>query len=262
MNNDLARSVARTAASFGLLFLVSDLAHADMSVSTGVDYSSGTYGATEKTKITYIPLIFKYEADRYFIRFAVPYLSIEAPTGGAILTIGPDGQPIREASGARATNAGMGDVIVAAGYTVMDSGAGALLDVIGKIKFGTADETKGLGTGENDYSAQLDWSQKLSGFTLLATGGYRVYGDPPGTDFDNAFFGSLGGVRKFAPATSGGLIFDFRENIVAGTDSQRDVTAFVSHKIGKSRKLQGYASAGLSDASPDWGIGVVLSFGF
>ena len=36
-----------------------------------------------------------------------------------------------------------------------------LIDLTGKVKFGTADENKGLGTGENDYAVQADWGSKL-----------------------------------------------------------------------------------------------------
>lgn len=236
---------------------------AEMSFVTGFDYSSGDYGAPEDTHILYIPLTLKFESSPYLLRLTVPYVSIDAPVGGSIIAIGPDGQPIRSATGQRETNSGMGDVVAALGYTLLDTGAsGTMLDVTGKVKFGTADEAKGLGTGENDYSLQLDGYQTFGRLTWLVTAGYRVYGDPPGTDFDNVPFGSFGGVFKFSSETSGGLIYDFRDNIVSGTDPQRDLTAFVTRKTGKDTKLQTYVLAGLSDASSDWGLGMMFTFGF
>jgi hypothetical protein len=236
---------------------------AEMSFLTGFDYSSGDYGAPEDTRILYIPLTFKYQSDSYFMRLTVPYVSIDAPVGGSIIAIGPDGQPIRSATGRRETNSGMGDVVAALGHTMLDTGAsGTILDLTGKVKFGTADEAKGLGTGENDYSVQLDGYQTFGNLTWLATAGYRIYGDPPGTDFDNVFFGSFGGVFKVSSETSGGLIFDLRDNIIPGTDPQRDLTAFVTRKTGKSNKIQGYVLTGLSDASADWGLGLMFTFGF
>ncbi|OGI41239.1 MAG: hypothetical protein A2140_04405 [Candidatus Muproteobacteria bacterium RBG_16_62_13] len=239
-------------------------ARADLSFTTGVDYTAGKYGAPEATRVIYVPFTFKYEGQRHALRLTVPYIRISAPVGGDIIAIGSDGQPIRSSTGLRETNDGLGDAVAAVGYTVFDAGAssGTLLDVTAKVKFATADEAKGLGTGENDYSLQLDLYQTINRFTALATAGYRVYGDPPDIELDEVFFGSLGGVFKFGPETSAGLIFDFRDNIVPRTDPQRDLTVFVMRKLDKRHKLQGYAARGLSDASPDWGAGLMFTVGF
>jgi len=234
-------------------------AFAGLSVLTGIDYSSGEYGDTEETRILYIPVTAKYEADRYVLRLTVPYVEIDAPSGGDIIAIGPGGQPIRSGAGNRETNAGLGDVVASAGYTVFESvPSGVILDLVGKVKFGTADADEGLGTGETDYAMQLDGYKKFGPFTLLATLGYRVYGDPPGSDFDNVAFGGLGGVYTFSPDTSAGVIFDIRDNIVLSSDPQYELTAFVTHKVGARTKLQGYLLTGFSDSSPDWGGGLMV----
>jgi len=60
-----------------------------------------------------------------------------------------------------------------------------MLDVAGNIKFGTADANKNLGTGENDYSAQLDGYYTFSKTTLFATAGYKVIGAPAGITVNN-----------------------------------------------------------------------------
>lgn len=239
--------------------LIGQPTSAGLSVITGADYSSGEYGDTEETRILYIPVTAKYEADRYVLRLTIPYVEIDAPSGGDIIAIGPGGQPIRSGAGNRETNAGLGDVVASAGYTVFESApAGAILDLVGKVKFGTADADDGLGTGETDYAVQLDGYKTFGPFTLLATLGYRVYGDPPGSDFDNVAFGGLGGVYKFSPDTSAGVIFDIRDNIVLNSDPQYELTAFVTHKVGARTKLQGYLLTGFSDSSPDWGGGLMV----
>src|SRR6266481_10019999 len=100
-NQTLLLSGRIAIAALGLLLLAGRPAQADLSVATGFDYSSGGYGSGEKTRITYVPFTLKYEAERYFVRLTVPYLSIDAPAGGNIIAIGPDGQPIRAATGRR-----------------------------------------------------------------------------------------------------------------------------------------------------------------
>lgn len=261
MKKKCGGTLFRAAAGLVVFLTAIRFAHAELSIATGVDYSSGDYGTSEQTRITYIPLALKYETTHTLLRLTVPYLRIDGPSGGQIIGIGPGGQPIRTPTGARATNQGLGDVIAAIGYNLLDR-SGMLLDVVGKVKFGTADEAKGLGTGENDYSLQLDWSQKIDRFTPIATIGYRVYGDPPGVNFDNALLASIGGVLKYNAETSFALVYDFRQSIVADTDSQRDITAFLSYKLDPRRKIQGYVTTGLSNASPDWGVGAIATFTF
>lgn len=237
--------------------------HAELTIQSGFDYTSGDYGASEKTRIIYIPLTVRSEGERLMFQVTAPYIRVDAPSDGQTI-IGPGGIPIQTDADGRGSNSGLGDVVTALRYTLLDGTAsGLLLDVIGKIKLGTADENRGLGTGENDYSLQLDWAQVLDRrFTLFATTGYRIYGDPPGVDFDDVFFGALGGVYKLFPDTSGGLIYDFRERITPGSDSQRELTVFMTQRIDKTTKVQGYVVRGFSDSSPDWGAGVLFSEGF
>lgn len=252
------RKVAVVVLAAAAVAMFGQSATAGLSMLTGVDYSSGEYGDTEETRILYIPVTAKYEADRYVLRLTVPYVEIDAPSGGDIIAIGPGGQPIRSGAGNRETNAGLGDVVASAGYTVFESvPAGVILDLVGKVKFGTADADDGLGTGETDYAMQFDGYKRLGSLTLLATLGYRVYGDPPGSDFDNVPFGALGVVYKLSPDSSAGAIFDMRENIVINSDPQYELTAFVTRKVGARFKVQGYVLSGFSDSSPDWGVGLM-----
>ncbi len=83
-----------------------------------------------------------------------------------------------------------------------------MLDVVGNIKFGTADANKNLGTGENDYSAQLDGYYTFSKTTLFATAGYKVLGAPTGVSLNNIAYGTLGISQKNRDKTSAGLMLD------------------------------------------------------
>jgi hypothetical protein len=222
--------------------MVGQAASAGLSVMTGVDYSSSDSGDTEATRILFVPVTAKFEADRTVLRLTVPYVEIDAPGAGT-----------------RETSSGLGDVVASAAYTVFESTpSGIILDLLGKVKFGTADADQGLGTGETDYALQLDGYKKFGSFTLLATVGYRVYGDPPRSDFDDVPFGALGVVYKFSPDTSAGAIFDMRDNIVLNSDPQYELTVFVTRKVGARFKLQGYVLGGFSDSSPDWGAGLMM----
>lgn len=130
------------------------------------------------------------------------------------------------------------------------------------MKLGTADEAKGLGTGEDDYSLQADIARVYDKTTLFGTLGYKWLGDTSTTNFGNVVYGSLGGSYKFTAETSGGLILDAREAATANGSAQTELTAFAGHKLFGSTRLQGYGVMGLTNGSPDWGLGATISRGF
>jgi hypothetical protein len=131
------------------------------------------------------------------------------------------------------------------------------------VKLGTADETKGLGTGQNDYSLQADLYKPLGGnLSLFGSLGHRWYGDPPGIDLKNVFYWALGGAYRFSAATSAGLAYDFRPAITAGGGEISELTAFLSRRLSREWKLQPYVVLGFGRASPDWGAGAQIAYSY
>ena len=230
-------------------------------LSTGIDYTNGDYGGTADIEDVYIPISGSLDYGRFGFRLTVPYLSVTAPAG-TIIT-GPGGQPV-PGSGVSTTESGLGDIIgsVTMFDVVNNRELGIALDITGKIKFATADETKGLGTGEHDYSVQADAYKFFDQFTLLGTAGYKVRGDPAGVDLENVFFGSFGGIYSFTPETRGGLIYDYRESAYSTGDSIGELTGFVSRRMNDDWRLQIYALTGFSDSSPDFGGGLLVKRAF
>lgn len=228
------------------------------SLTTGLDYSTGKYGGTESTDILYIPFSGKYEADKYTLKLTVPYLQVTGP-GNVVRDVGQIGT----ASTTRTRQSGLGDIVVAGTYNMYDGRAnGTLVDVTAKIKFGTADDAKGLGTGKNDYALQADLYKTLGKNTVFGTLGYKVMGSPAGVTLNNVFYASLGAGHQYSQETSAGLILDLREKASANGDAQQELTAYVSHKLGKTWKAQGYAVKGFSNGSPDWGAGAMFTASF
>lgn len=270
------------ATALALMFGAPTIYAADGSfgVSMGADYTSGKYGGNTSTDILYVPFTGKYETNLYSLRLTVPYIRITGP-GNVVGGINPivienEGSGRRRQGGggfennsvggggtARTTEDGLGDVIAAASVNVLDMQSQSLLiDLTGKVKFGTADERKGLGTGENDYSAQVDISKAIDRFSLFGSAGYRFIGDPPGINLRNIAYGSVGGSYKFTQSVSGGVVFDFAQATSSSSSPAREVTAFFSFKVTPVSKLQVYGLRGFSNGSPDYGVGVNYSYGF
>lgn len=228
-----------------------------ISWTTGIEYSSGTYGGTEDIEDLYVPVIARITGDRLAVELTVPYLSVTGPSGTAITD--PGDEPI-PGSGPVTTESGMGDIILGATlYDVIYSDSyGVALDLTGKIKFGTADEAKGLGTGEQDFTLRADLYKYLEQLTLLASAGYKFRGDPSGLDLENVLLGSVGGAMAVSDSTQFGLIYDYRESALVDGDALSEMSIFVSHDWSDNWHLQIYAFSGFSDSSPDWGLGVLF----
>ncbi|MEJ2381511.1 MAG: hypothetical protein P8076_10080 [Gammaproteobacteria bacterium] len=224
-------------------------------LTTGIDYSTGKYGGSQSTDITFIPVVAKYESRRWVYKLTVPYIRITGP-GNVI----PDVGQVTGGTAPRRTDSGLGDIVASATYSVYSSReTQTLVDLTGKVKFATADEKKGLGTGKNDYAFQADVYKLMGELTPFATLGYKVLGNPSGYRLNNVWYGSLGAAYRFSRVTSGGLILDLRERSSAAGSPHRELTAFVSRKLTPDWKLQGYVVKGFADGSPDWGVGAMIS---
>ena len=224
------------------------------SLGSGIDFSSGKYGGNTATDVTYIPLTGIYETTDWIFKLTIPYISITGP-GNTTPNIG---QAVY-ASNAVRTDAGMGDLVATSSYNLVNSGkSGTVIDLTGKVKFGTADKFKGLGSGANDYAAETNVYKIWGGFSAFGTLGYKVFGQSLGYTLNNAFYGSLGISNKISDQTSAGLIYDYREQTSSWSDPQKMWTAFLSKKINPKWKVQTYLFTGSGISSPDFGGGAML----
>lgn len=232
------------------------LAEGTLSLTTGIDYSSGDYGSTVQTSILSIPFSVKYESETLTWKASVPWVRATAPAGSII---GPDG-PIDSGAGLRATESGLGDLVTSLTWAAYENRkSGMAIDLTGKIKWGTASTGKGLGTGENDFSVEIDAYKSIGKVAWFANLGYRVYGDPSGIDLKNVAYGGLGVSGKLTQTVSIGTSWDYRPKITSTGDPSNELTVFSSHRINQKNKVQVYAVTGFSEGSPDWGGGLTLT---
>lgn len=268
MEQSITRNIIRTAmlAAVSMAAPLWAAAESDLSVSLGAEYTTGDYGTGADTTIWYFPLSFSYGSEVTAFSITVPYLIVEGP-GNVTPAIGdtPRGmspgmgamQVVRPGPvGATRRESGLGDVVLSGSVRlVAEAPAQPRVDLTGKIKLATADEDDNLGTGENDYAVQLDLEKGIF-FGYL---GYRVYGDPPGINLDNVAYGLVGLSRPLDAATRAGVSLYAQQAAATGTDDQTELSLFLNRKLGKGNQLRPYVVFGLSDGSPDWGVGVTLA---
>lgn len=228
-----------------------------LSWATGIEYSSGTYGGTEDIEDLYVPVIARFTTDRLAFEITVPYLSVTAPAGTTVTD--PGNEPV-PGSGATTTESGIGDVIASVTmYDVFYSDRlGMALDLTGKIKFGTADETKGLGTGEQDFTFRADMYKFYEQFTLMGSAGYKFRGDTSDYDLEDVFLGSVGGAFAVSDVSRIGLVYDYRESALGDGDAVSELSAFVARRWNDHWHMQFYAFSGFGENSADWGAGMLF----
>jgi len=242
------------------LFAIASPAWAEVtgSLTTGFDYSTGKYGGTTSTNILYIPVIGKIEFDNLFFKLTVPYISVTSSGAAVIKGIGT----VKTSTSTKTTTqSGLGDVIASAGYIFYETNS-LLLDVVGNIKFGTADANKNLGTGENDYSAQLDGYYTVNKTTLFATAGYKVLGAPAAVTLNNIAYGTLGVSQKISDKSNAGLMLDASQSSSELNPGTRELTVFIGNKISSTSRIQAYVLKGFSDSSPEYGGGLMITGSF
>lgn len=229
------------------------------SLETGMDYNTGKYGGTQSTDMLYIPVTGKYQYQSWTLKLTVPYLRISGP----INVINGIGVVSKLANAPNTTRSGLGDVIASATHPAYyDSATGLLVNLTGKVKFGTADSAKGLGTGMNDYMFQSDIYQITGDLTKFGTIGYKIYGSPAGYTLNNILYGSLGASYKLDHDTNGGAMLRLGQASTTTGSSRMEAIFFVSRNLDKTWKAQGYLLKGFTNSVPDFGAGATIAYQF
>jgi hypothetical protein len=225
----------------------------NFSVAAGFDYSTGKYGAASSTSILSIPVVGMYSSGLWAFKLTVPYVRISGPGG-----VSPNGiRTMAVSTTKNTTESGLGDLVAAATYNIYPGNEKEpWVYLTGKIKFGTADTA--LGTGRNDYAAQIDVYQNFGRFTAKGALGYEILGSPAGVSMNNVAYGIFGGYYQITDQTVGGAEVRLSQKPSMIGAEQRELTVYASHGIDKGLKIRGYVLKGFADGSPDSGFGLLL----
>jgi hypothetical protein len=236
-------------------------------VAAGYDYSTGDYGQDVTTEIEYLPVSLAYTEGVWRVELIVPYIRV---TGNGTVVPGTGGPAVFDDFGGGAfgsgggssttsvSNSGPGDVIARVGYAFLPAD-GSFYELTGRVKFGTADEDDGLGTGENDYAIQFDGVIGTGSVSPYFTLGYLVTGDSSDFTYRDVPYASLGLMFRTGAGNSAGLGYDYRRATLRGSDDQHMASAFFGWRFSSGVSASVSALAGLSDSTPDYGASVKLT---
>jgi len=229
----------------------------------GAGYDQGDFGTSETTHTVYAPVTLRYLGEHFDVGVTASLIYLDSPRDVTVV----DGRPTvtGQATG-RDQVAGIGDTIIRARYFLVDdpgpgSWYGGFAPFV-KVKLPTGDEDRGLGTGEYDFGLGVEFDKQFADiFFIFGDVSYTFMGDPPGQNFRDRPGASLGLGVRLGTVTASAML-DWRRAILSGNDDPLEVLAALAVKASPTTTITPYAFMGLTDGSPDWGIGIEVSYRF
>ncbi|HSV98800.1 MAG TPA: transporter [Sedimentisphaerales bacterium] len=217
---------------------------------TYVAYLSGDYGQEDTTDLFYASFFLKRYLGWGDVTVTVPYLNVSSD--GATVVDGAV-EPV-EGGG---SGSGLGDVVLKGRYYAVEQhGWIPFIDLVASVKIPTADEDKGLGTGELDFTGMVELAYRLgdSGWTALAEAGYTFVGEPSDMEVDNRFLYGVGLAYELDPQTTVSGYLDGRTAIFRGNEDALSILLIGEYKYRPQSSLTALLEIGLTNGSPDVGI--------
>lgn len=228
------------------------------SLGIGAYLAEGDYGAAESTELFYFPVTYAIDAGQWGFQIQVPRLEVTG-LGNVLVNVG--GVTRAVAGTQRETAQGLGDVIASLVYRLAPISASApVIDLRLGLKLPTADESKSLGTGETDYSLQVDVSQNAGKNILFATIGHNFRGKSelfPGLK-DSSYL-QVGLARPIAEKWNAGIFYDYRQAASDFADESQELVPYFNWEISDRWSFTGLTTVGFSEASADFGLMVQLN---
>jgi len=236
-------------------------AETDWEIGLEPSFTSGDYGTNTDTDITYIPLTISRSFQNGDLSLTIPYIQIKSSGGVTVVGGTPNritkgGRGTTFTSSRRSTEEGLGDLLFQGRYYVLEeSDQAPLIAVTGLVKFPTADEDKGLGTGELDLGFGLEFSKTFSSNWLgLFDVGYTFIGDPSGINLRDQWYYDFGlGYYLTQDVLISGYYEEWR-SLISDETNPRDLFFTMNYRFSSEIEFTAGMLFGLSDGAPDYGL--------
>lgn len=222
-----------------------------MTAGVGFDFSRGDYGFSTATDFTSVPLNLSWERGNWSWNAAIPYVTLRGPA-----TVVGGGGTARPSP---ASVSGLGDILLGGTWRFVTGADRLNAAFTGRVKLPTADDRRGLGTGQADGYGQVDLYETFGHFTPFASLGYRALGHSAAYPLESGAYVGLGSHVRVSPASVLTFSYDWGQRILANGPSTSDALVALTHDFGARWQLVAYGLKGFTDASPDVGGGLSLS---
>ncbi len=242
----------------GAFLLTGEALAAQFRSTSGVSVSTGDYGTGEDTTITelYETLVAKGQAGEIGVK--IPYLFRD----GSGVT---PGESRRARSGTVPEDAdGLGDVQLLGKYFwLAEEDSRPAVDLAGRVKFPTADESEGLGTGRFDVGFGPELLKHFGQLITFADFELVVRDKPDNSTIKSTRLDySVGLGYPLTSRFTGYASLDGGTPTNSGVDAPLELVLSAVYKATETAHLSGFVLAGLTEGSPDLGAGTSITFYF
>lgn len=223
--------------------------------SAGWFHGQGDFYQETDTSFWSVPLSWKWKQRPWQFKLSVPWVQLDGP--GTIDTV-TAGSAVRTAK-----ESGLGDVGTQFTYQWQRPLWQAYwLDTSIKIKWPTADDKKGLGTGKTDVMLETEWLRQVgSGWGLMRLG-HQWRGEPEDRILEDRWRVGLGWLWNYSQPYTLGVFYDFKESSVPDRSPIQEWMLFWQQKRADGGALQGFLIVGTTTSSMDVGVGMTYRFGW
>jgi len=234
----------------------------ELSFLTGLEYREGAYGTADSTSLLTIPLSLSYRKTNVSFFASVPLLY--ASSEGEIIVSNKTTMPkapggvttTTTTTATTQTASSIGDIILSGTYYLLPDHQNQVnYRLTATLKLGTADEKKGLGTGENDFMVEGGAAKTITDYILSGSLGYEISGDSAVYNYNDVIYGTAGITRLLETYREIGSYLYFSQAVTDGSEAPLELSFFYSQPIADTRSLYLYLIKGFSDGSPDFAIG-------
>lgn len=157
------------------------------------------------------------------------------------------------------SSSGLGDATLAATYS-FDSlgGSNAYLDLTGRVRLPTGSESEGLSVGATDYHALAELGYDGDAGGVYASGGRRFLGAIDQYERVDGWQAGVGGWFNVGDSVVIGAHYDWRNASVRNGTDPSSLEGYVTWRLSDAWKVEVNGGVGLSDASADYSMGVML----
>ncbi|TWJ19762.1 transporter [Geobacter argillaceus] len=257
------------------------------SVSQGFEFASGEYGTGIRTDSIFMPLTLAVNPTQrldFSLEIPLVYQSTSAVVAGefmgmqrastgstmqaasvAMVGSGMGSSPMTNATAANVGDSqfGLGDMKLRTGYVLYTEE-----EYIPSIrpnfyvKFPTADKGKFLGTGAFDTGFAVELTKWIGNWVADGEAGYAIQGKSSVLAVKNYLYYYAGGGYQLTEKLRPMLFLKGSTAPVEGTSSLLEARLRVKYQLTKHTGIDGYLAKGITTASPDYGMGIAVSYEF
>lgn len=227
-------------------------------------FETGDFSEAQNTDIMKIPVYLNYLSGPWGFGIEIPYVSVSGssdvlPSSNGSLNGHGKIKGSSTTSISSYTRSGPGDITIFSSYALSDNNQSVFYELSAAAKLATADESKNLGTGENDYSVKLNISSTINNWSPALSIGYQMTGNSSSTELNDVYFYSFGSGFQLSVKSTIAMNYNFKQALSDRSDDSSGISFNYSRMINRYYDLGFGLTAGLSNEAPDYGLSIFFT---